>query len=271
MGEAVETGNEADLEFRVIDLSGLMRWFWGKGRVMRDAAGQTVRIVGTMQEIPASVVTERRMRRQQSALLELLATRRIAQLPQGAAFQAITEVAGQSLETERTSIWLFEDGGARMRCASLYLRSATQHTSGATLTIDAYPAYFRALDSGRALAASNARRDPRTAELTQDYLLPLGITSMLEATVRHEGKLIGVVCHEHIGPMRNWLLDEQGFAASIADMVAIVLEQKRAVASPRRSPRAKSAIATTSASRPKESCAASSPSLSTLCGRSRPS
>ena len=224
LAEAAETGNEVDLEFRVIDLSGLARWFWGKGRVMRDAEGRTVRVVGTMQEIPASVVTERRMRRQQSALLELLAARRITQLSQGEAFQAITEVSGQSLEAERTSIWLFEEGGGGMRCADLYVRSAGQHTAGVTLSIDAYPAYFRALDRGRSLAASDAQGDPRTAELTQDYLLPAGITSMLEATVRREGKLIGVVCHEHVGPMRSWLLDEQSFAASIADMVAIVLE-----------------------------------------------
>ena len=221
---AAEHGHELDLEFRVVDLGGLGRWFWAKGRILHDLAGETPRVVGTMQEIPASVVTERRMRRQQSALLELLATRRITQLPQDEAFRAITEVAGQQLETERTSIWLFEENGEIMHCVSLYRRSLGQHTAGASLAIEAYPAYFRALDTRRALAASDAQRDPSTAELAADYLAPLGITSMLEATVRRDGRLIGVVCHEHVGPLRNWLLDEKGFAASIADVVAIVLE-----------------------------------------------
>jgi diguanylate cyclase (GGDEF)-like protein len=221
---AAERGQEVDLEFRVMDLTGLGRWFWAKGRVLQDVAGETARVVGTMQEIPATVVTERRMRRQQSALLELLATRRITQLSQDEAFRAITELAGQQLETERTSIWLLEENGGVMRCVSLYRRSLAQHTAGATLTIEAYPDYFRALDTGRALAASDAQHDPSTAALTKDYLAPLGITAMLEATVRRDGKLIGVVCHEHVGPLRNWLLDEKGFAASIADVVAIVLE-----------------------------------------------
>jgi diguanylate cyclase (GGDEF)-like protein len=221
---AAEHGQEVDLEFRVVDLVGLGRWFWARGRVLQDVAGETACVVGTMQEIPASVVTERRMRRQQSALLELLATRQITQLPQDEAFRAITEVAGQQLETERTSIWLFEENGESMHCVSLYRRSLAQHTGGATLAIEAYPAYFRALDTRRALAASDAQHDPSTAELAADYLAPLGITSMLEATVRRDGRLIGVVCHEHVGPLRNWLLDEKGFAASIADVVAIVLE-----------------------------------------------
>ena len=45
------------------------------------------------------------------------------------------------------------------------------------------------------------RHDPRTRELTEGYLVPLGITSMLEATVRMDtGELVGVVCHEHVGP-----------------------------------------------------------------------
>ena len=69
---------------------------------------------------------------------------------------------------------------------------------------------------------------------------------MLEATVRHTGKLIGVVCHEHIGPMRNWLLDEQSFAASIADMVAIVLEAEARGRLAEALARARSATATSS-------------------------
>jgi diguanylate cyclase (GGDEF)-like protein len=223
LAEASQSGNEPDLEFRLLDSHGTLRWFWGKGRVMRDSAGQTRRVLGTMQEVPASVVTERRMRRHQTALLDLLATRRISQLGQSAAFEAITEVAGLTLETERTGIWLIEQDGS-LRCASLYLRDSAQHNSGFSLTVDAFPGYFQALDSGRTLAVPDAQNDPRTAELCRDYLLPLGITSMLEATVRHNGRLVGVVCHEHVGPPRNWLLDEQSFAGSVADMVAIVLE-----------------------------------------------
>lgn len=221
---AVERGSEVDIEFRMLDLTGLGRWFWAKGRALAEATGETARVVGTMQEIPASAVTERRMRRQQSALLDLLTARRITQLPQDEAFRVLTEVAGQQLETERTGIWLFAEDGRTMRCATLYRRGPGEHTGGDTLAIEAYPAYFRALDRGRALAASDAQHDPSTAELTADYLAPLGITSMLEATVRRDGRLIGVVCHEHVGPLRNWLQDEKGFAASIADLAAIVLE-----------------------------------------------
>src|SRR5690606_37015651 len=38
------------------------------------------------------------------------------------------------------------------------------------------------------------------------------------------GDAVGVVCHEHMGTRRVWTEEEQEFAASIADMVALVLE-----------------------------------------------
>ena len=43
---------------------------------MRDSSGAALRVLGTMQEIPAAVVTERRMRRQQAALLALVSEQR---------------------------------------------------------------------------------------------------------------------------------------------------------------------------------------------------
>ena len=47
---------------------------------------------------------------------------------------------------------------------------------------------------------------------------------MLDAPILLNGKLVGVVCHEHTGTPRHWSHDEQAFAASIADMVAAALE-----------------------------------------------
>ena len=54
--------------------------------------------------------------------------------------------------------------------------------------------------------------------------MPLGITSMLDAPIRVAGRVAGVVCHEHVGPPRDWSPAEQSFAGSIADLAALALE-----------------------------------------------
>ena len=196
---------------------------------MRDSSGVAVRLVGTMQEIPAAVVTERRMRRQQGALLALVVertrrqpvTRRRAGAdhdggghhPRRGAHQRLV-VHGRPLETR-----LPESVPKKPRASDGRPGCSTSVRSLRT---------SRALEQNRALDASDAQNDPRTRELTAGYLVPLGITSMLEATVRMDtGALVGVVCHEHVGPIRQWMLDERSFAASIADMVTSALTADR--------------------------------------------
>jgi light-regulated signal transduction histidine kinase (bacteriophytochrome) len=76
----------------------------------------------------------------------------------------------------------------------------------------------------RIVAAHDAWTNPHTREFTEAYFKPAGITSMLDVFIRVCGAVVGVVCHEHVGPMRQWTLEEQEFAASVADLVSIKLE-----------------------------------------------
>ena len=48
------------------------------------------------------------------------------------------------------------------------------------------------------------RTDPRTAELGVAYFAPNGITSVLDAPLIRDDRLVGVLCHEHVGPARTW-------------------------------------------------------------------
>ncbi len=94
LADAIERGAECDAEFRVFDVHGACRYFVAKGRVMRDSSGAAVRLVGTMQEIPAAVVTERRMRRQQGALLALVSNERDDNLSLDDTLARITQGGG---------------------------------------------------------------------------------------------------------------------------------------------------------------------------------
>ncbi len=168
--------------------------------------------------------SERRLRRQNEAMVRL--ARQVPSEALGASMKLITEEATEALEVERVSVWLYDDSFSRIVCLDLYERSARKHSEGFTLAAAEYPGYFKALEDQLAIAADDARNDPRTSEFAQSYLELHGITSMLDAPIWVGGRMIGVICHEHVGEPRRWTLEEQQFSASLADFASLAIEAK---------------------------------------------
>lgn len=138
-----------------------------------------------------------------------------------------TETVARTISVERVSVWLLVRHGRAIRCIDLFERSGSRHSAGVELAMSDYPTYFAGLRQQRAIAAHDALRDRRTREFSESYLSPLGITSMLDAPIRVVGKMIGLICLEHVGPARRWSAEEQSFAASAADLIALSFENAK--------------------------------------------
>lgn len=164
------------------------------------------------------------LRRVQAGLLELATNADLYRGERSDAFHVITRVASQSLRVARASIWFFTDAHAAIRCADLFEQATETYSSGIELPATSFPRYFAELATEDVIVANHAQTDPKTSEFATSYLIPLGITSMLDVPIRAEGKMVGVICHEHIGPARVWTAEEQQFATSVANTVSLVLE-----------------------------------------------
>jgi PAS domain S-box-containing protein len=162
--------------------------------------------------------------KQQAVLVELA---RIDKTDLCRVLEQITRVDAETLGVDRVSIWFFDSARREIVCEDLFERTAGRHTRGERIRAGEVPRYFAALRSQRVIAAADARNDPRTSEFAEDYLEPLGITSMLDVPIWRDGEVVGIVCHEHTGPLREWHPAEQDFAASVADMVTVSLESHR--------------------------------------------
>jgi len=149
------------------------------------------------------------------------------------AINEILETAADTMRVERVNVWLYDEEKTKIRCIDLYEKSKALHSEGLVLYAKDYPAYFLALESNRVINADNAKEDTRTSEFSESYLKPLGITSMLDASIRKGGRSVGVICFEQVGPMRLWTLDEQLFAGAIADSIAILLESAERISAER--------------------------------------
>jgi signal transduction histidine kinase/CheY-like chemotaxis protein len=162
---------------------------------------------------------------QQVALLELAKSDALLDGNLTQALHAITAAAGDILDVDRVSIWVFEEDRSAIRMLDLYQRSVRSHHSGIILRASQYPAYFRAAETEEhAIAAHDAHRDPRTKEFSDSYLTPLNIGAMLDAPVRRRGRVVGILCHEHVGGTRTWTADEENVASSLATMVTLAME-----------------------------------------------
>jgi two-component system cell cycle sensor histidine kinase/response regulator CckA len=140
------------------------------------------------------------------------------------AFLHAAKLTARTLKVERVGIWLLEADDTMIRCQLLYELSADRVSETETIDLRACPSYAAALLTWRAVAASDARHDPRTRELS-DYLQRHEITSLLDSPIFQQGKPVGVVCHEHVGAPRAWTKEERNFAATVSDMLGLYLEQ----------------------------------------------
>lgn len=167
---------------------------------------------------------EEQLRANQIALMKLARSEALGEGQLADALAEITETAAKRLGSGRASVWRYTEDRHSIACVDLFRVDENLHEKGITLDAADYPAYFEALLEQRLITAHDAHRDPRTAEFSDLYLTPLGITSMLDAPVRVGGTMVGILCIEHTGPQRTWTVIEEQFAGALADFTALAFE-----------------------------------------------
>ena len=165
---------------------------------------------------------EANLRKQNERLVELAKSDAITSGDLNQVLREITETAVEVVDVARASIWYYNADNIEL--ANLYEQQAKTHSDGLVLHEKDYPAYFKALQDDGKIVANDAHRNSRTSEFSEGYLTPLGITSMLDTTAQVGGETKAVICLEHIGKRRSWSVEEQNFANSLSDLLALALE-----------------------------------------------
>jgi serine/threonine protein kinase len=168
-----------------------------------------------------------RLMNQQAALVKLTRSEVFSEPELSRIYRQMIEVSARTLGVERVSVWRYTDDRRAIRCHLLYELSTGKTSSGIELRADAFPSYFKALETSEVIAAHDACQDPRTREFTESYLTPLEIGAIMDAPIHIEGAMEGVVCHEHVGSSRTWMPDEQLFAIAIANLVSQAISQQK--------------------------------------------
>ncbi len=143
----------------------------------------------------------------------------------------ICEVAAECLDVERVNVWRIDPEHQRLHCVHAYERDGHRHNPPGyeeKLRLDSE--YASQLDDVRVIDITDVATDRALTGPEHDlsvYLKRHDIHSLLDAPIRAEGALLGVVCHEHVGGPRMWTPEDHAFAGSIGDYVAVAYEITR--------------------------------------------
>ncbi|MCF8088898.1 MAG: PAS domain S-box protein [Desulfotignum sp.] len=136
------------------------------------------------------------------------------------ALKILTCKLAATLQVDRVSVWLLSENETRLKRLVLHDAQTGPHSQLDDLNTGDIPSYFEALRKNSLIDADDAQNDTRTQELTDHYLIPLKISSLLDSAIQQDGRLIGVLSAEHRGPIRQWHTDEESFLSAVANLTA---------------------------------------------------
>ncbi len=115
------------------------------------------------------------------------------------AYRLVINSLQEALNIKRAGIWFVEQNYSSISCQLLIDTYHNTEIEEFVIDSDDYPHYFTALKAERAILAHDAHTNTATHEFIDRYLEPLNISSMLDEPIKHKGKMIAIVCCEHIG------------------------------------------------------------------------
>jgi PAS domain S-box-containing protein len=229
----VEKGKQHEIEYRIVLPDNSLRWVLGKGQVIRDNKGKTIRITGVCMD-----VTDRKQAEQERE--ELLLSEQTARIDAEKAadtikrLQTVTDSALQHLDVDD----LLNELLGRVRevlevdSVAILLLSA----DGDYLTLSAGVGLEKDLATeevrvpfGRGIAGMIAkRREPVVFEdLSQadvhNPILRENISSLIGAPLIIKGKLVGVIHADTIKP-RKFTDDDVTLLQLVADRTALAID-----------------------------------------------
>ncbi len=133
--------------------------------------------------------------------------------------EEITELLGNRLETDRVSVWQYNDEMTMMECLDLYVKKEQTHTKKISMNRADQPLTFEYLIKNRYMIIDEKSVETQEKDYWQAYMKPLGGTTLLVCSVLCNGKAIGSIGFMHVNKNHKWGSDEITFGCYIADQI----------------------------------------------------
>jgi len=142
------------------------------------------------------------------------------------ALTKIVTTTAEQLDIDRVSICLFNEDKT-MISSQISLEAGNINTDYKVLEAKDYPHYFETIRKVGFISAPDVTKHPAAIEFLDDYLLLLGVNSLIDTPIYADGSVIGVTCCEDTKSHRQRTKQDEGFARSISDFCAQVIINER--------------------------------------------
>lgn len=136
----------------------------------------------------------------------------------------ILKIASTNCSIDRVSYWAFLPDG--IRCESMYYLNSDRFEKNFVIDKERHPLYFKTIETGVQIVASNVYDNATTQELCFEYFPKNNIKSLLDTPILINGEIIGILCFEKIETTTEWDNEDINFSRSIADLIAIAIESQ---------------------------------------------
>jgi PAS domain S-box-containing protein len=137
----------------------------------------------------------------------------------------LTNEVTETINTDRCSIWLYNEDKTSIICEQLFVKSENKWYSGTELFKKDFESYFTSLIYNPIIIANDAETHQATNCFKDSYLKPLGIKSMLDVPIIYGGDIIGVICIESL-TKREWTNLEVNFAQILSSLYSFAYSVK---------------------------------------------
>jgi PAS domain S-box-containing protein len=130
------------------------------------------------------------------------------------------------LDASRVGVWSISEDGNTLNNISCFERSTEKYITQEDFDLSCSEEYVRQFETKRLIVTNNVRTSDVWSGIVEGYAPDL--CAIIDVPIRIGGKLVGAVCIEQdyselYPEMREWKIEEQNFASSLADLMALAI------------------------------------------------
>jgi PAS domain S-box-containing protein len=216
-----------ELEYKTRD----NKFFWvlATSTPVLNDNDEPIKTINVLFEITEQKLQEFRLKKQQNALVELTGDPQLKDPDNEKAFELILRTGAETLGVEHAALWMFDLDEGMANCVREYTLTDKTFAAQRKVELSTYPNFYKIIERERIVVSDDTMTDTRLLELAYTHFKPEDIVSAMYVPIRSGPHSIGFIALEHKHIPRDWELDEQAFASSLADTTGLVLEQKQRV------------------------------------------